>query len=422
MTTPEAAPETKESLLRIAGFRNLWVGQLISQFGDVLHGMVFLWMVLEVTGRKDAVGIVGAFEALPAVLFAAHAGAWADRFNRKQILLWADWVSAFLTIAFAVLVLLIHKPALGVLCFFAFALKACTAFAMPARSAATPRLVPLDRLVEANALNATTQNLMPLAGNAVAAILLQAIYAVSKTFTYFITFLTDGITFLVSALFMLRLPDIYPEREHPPQSVAMEMREGLAFVRKSLLLSATVFVSTALNFFLAPFLPTMVVMVQERFHGNPAMLGLLETGFFVGMVVGGVITQRLKPKRAGLNFSLLLALAAVTIVPMGYVFSPVTFWILNFCCGILIPPATIPLMTLLQMRTPDALRGRVNATMGMLSVAVMPIGIAFSGIMLERWGVTGTFLYMGVGLGIAPLLVLPLREYRQARLDDDPPD
>ncbi len=412
--------QKKESLFQYVGFRNLWVGQLVSQFGDVLHSMVFLWMVLEVTGRREAVGIVGAFEALPAVIFSMHSGVWADRYNRKQILLWTDWISTVFVLGFAVLMLFVAKPALWVICFFAFILKAVGVFALPARGAAIPRLVPSERLMEANALNSTVQNLMPLAGNVLAALVFQVIFALNKTFTYFITFLFNGCTFLVSALFMLRLPDLYPEREASPHSTLHEVKEGLTYIRKSVVLTASIGVSTALNFFLAPFMTAMVVVVQERFQGTPAMLAILETGFFCGMGIGALLTYRLKPKRVGLTFSLFLALAAVSVVPMGYVHSPILFWICNFLCGICIPPASIPLNTMVQIQTPDALRGRVSATMGMLSMLVMPIGTALSGLLLKQWGIEGTFLYMGLGLGIVPLLVLSIREFREVRLEELP--
>lgn len=405
------------ALLKQAGFRNLWVGQLVSQFGDVLHRLVFLWMVLEVTGDNKTVGIVGAFEALPFALLSAPAGVAADRYDRRRILLWADIGSAGLILGFVGLLFALPKPALWIICTFAFALGSVGVFAAPARSAAIPRLVPPEMLNDANALNSATQNFMPLAGNALAAVTLKAIFATSSLFAYILTFTFNALTFIVSAVFMLRLPPIEPERDHSQApSFWRETRESLAYIRQHPILRTALLASFGLNFFIAPFMPVYVVITQKRFHGTPALLALLETGFFVGMLLGSLLMFRFKVRRVGLAFSIYLALAAVTIVPMGYVMSPVAFWILNVVCGVFIPPASVPLSTLIQRETPDGLRGRVNAVQAMISTLIMPVGVAMSAPLMNWLGIGGTFWFMGLGLGICPLLALLSRPFAQSIL------
>ncbi len=413
----EETPAKPPSLFSFAGFRNLWIGQLISQFGDVLHGLVFLWMILDVTKDPRQMGIVGAFEALPAIVFAVHAGVWADRHDRKAILIWTDWFAAVLVIGFAFLVLWIKVPSLPVVCLFAFALKSMTAFAAPARGAAIPNLVPSERLLQANALNATLQNVMPLIGNALSAMVLQVIFSLSRTLTYFVTFVFNGLTFIVSALFMLRLPSLVPERHDERQSAWNEMKEGIRFVRGEPVLTVAITLSLMLNFFVAPFMPSMVMITKQRFAGTPSMLAFLEMGFFVGMALGAVILSKIRIRRVGVAFSVSLTFAALMFIPMGYTYDPKVFWTANFLCGICIPPAAIPMNTLTQLRTPDALRGRVNSVTSMSSMLIMPIGYALSGILLARLGITGTFWFMTVGLGLAPLFGLLHREFRGAVLE-----
>jgi MFS family permease len=407
------------ALLRLTGFRNLWVGQLISQFGDVLHHLVFLWLVLEVTGKNSDVGIVGAFEALPYALLSAPAGVAADRYDRRRILLWADWGCALIVLGFVGLLAVNPKPGLWTICAFAFALGSVSVFAAPARSASIPRLVPPEKLVDANALNSASQNFMPLAGNALAALTLKAIFAASSLFAYVLTFTFNALTFVVSAFFMLRLPPIEPERDLTQKtSFWNEIREGMRYIRHHPILRAALLASFGLNFFIAPFMPVYVVLTQKRFHGTPALLALLETGFFIGMLIGSVLMFRFRVRRVGMAFSIYLALAAVTIVPMGYVGSPAAFWVLNVICGIFIPPASVPLSTLIQQETPDGLRGRVNAVQAMISTLIMPVGVAMSGPLLKWFGIGGTFWFMGVGLGVCPLLALLSRPFAQSILPE----
>ena len=407
------------SLLKLAGFRNLWVGQLVSQFGDVLHLLVFLWMVLEITGSNVAVGTVGAFEALPYALLSAHAGVAADRYDRRRILILSDVFSAGLVFTFAGLIYFQPKPDLWIICTFAFLLGSVNVFAAPARSASIPRLVPPESLIDANVLNSSTQNAIPLIGNVLAAVTLKTIFSYSKLLAYVLTFAFNGVTFLVSAFFMWRLPEIKAEQDRSQKpSFWRETREGLSYIRHHPVLLPAMLAGFGLNFFIAPFMPVYVVIAQKKFNGTPFLLAMMETGFFIGMLIGSLLMFRFRVRRAGLAFSIYLALAAVTIVPMGYVNSPVLFWVLNVICGVFIPPASVPLATLIQAETPDNLRGRVNAVQSMVSTLIVPVGFALSGPLMERVGIPGTFWFMGLGLGICPLLALLSRPFAQSVLPE----
>lgn len=406
----------KISVLRHAGFRNLWIGQIISQFGDVLYALVFLWMVLEVTGDEGAVGIVGAATALPYVVLSAYAGTVVDRCDRRILLIFSDLVSATLVFGFIGVLLLDPKPSLWVICLFSFLLGCANVFAGPARGAAIPRLVPETQLVEANALNSTTQNAMPLAGNAVSAIFLHAIFTFSAALAYILTFAFNAVSFLLSAVFMARLPKMLPLREDTPKSALHDAVEGVKFVLHHPVLGPAMLVSLAMNFFVAPFMPAYVVVAQEKFKGTPGLLAMLETGFFLGMLIGSLLVFRVRIRKVGLAFSLWLSLASLTIIPMGYLESPYPFWALNFLCGIMIPLASVPLNTLIQLETPDGLRGRVNSALAMVASMVLPVGMAMSGLLIKRMGIEGIFIFMGVGLGISPLLALFFPGYRHATL------
>jgi DHA3 family macrolide efflux protein-like MFS transporter len=409
-------PTAKPFVLRHAGFRNLWIGQIISQFGDVLYALVFLWMVLEVTGDEGAVGIVGAAQALPYVVLSAYAGTVVDRCDRRLLLILSDLVSAALVLGFVGVLLFDPKPSLWVICLVAFLLGSANVFAGPARSAAIPRLVPQTQLVEANALNSTTQNAMPLAGNVVSAVFLHTIFTVSAALAYVITFSFNAVSFLVSAVFMARLPKMVPKRESAPKSALHDAVEGVKFVVHHPVLGPAMLVSLAMNFFVAPFMPAYVVVAQEKFQGTPGLLAMLDTGFFSGMLIGSLLVFRVQIRRVGLAFSLWLSLASLTVMPMGYIGSPYGFWALNFLCGVMIPLASVPLNTLIQLETPDGLRGRVNSALAMVASMVLPVGMALSGLLIKRMGIEGIFLFMGAGLGISPLLALLFPGYRHAKL------
>lgn len=407
----------KKSVLSIPGFRNLWVGQLISQFGDHLYSLVFLWMIMEATNDPKSVGVVAAFGAMPYVLFSLYAGVIADRANRRWVLVWSDVVSALLVLALTLYLLLGDIPHLALICVIAFCLGTANVFAAPARAAAIPNLVPEDRLIEANSWNSASQSLMPIASYAVSALVLKALFALSQLFAYVLTFLVNTITFVISAFFMWKLPDLQPERSDDEKHVWHEAVEGLRFVWGYGALRAIILSLIGSQFFIAPFMVAYVVIAQERFEGTPALLAFLELGFFAGMLLGSVIVPKLKIKRAGLAFVIAMTLAACTIMPMGYLQSPTPFWILNFVCGIFIPIASIPLNTFIQIITPDHFRGRVNSALSMMVTITMPVGTALSGTMIAMLGLESTFLVMGIGFGVCGLLAATSRDLRVARID-----
>ena len=406
------------TVLQYPAYRTLWFGQLIAQLGDSLYRLVFLWMALALTNDAGAVGTVGAFEVLPYVLLAPLAGSAADRFDRRKILVLTDILSAVIVSGFIVTLLLHPKPALWAICLFAFMLGSAGVFSRPARGALTPSLVPPDRLVEANAMNSTMENLMPLIGTVVSAVFLQAVFAVNPTLAYFYAFSFYAAAMLASAAFMFRLPFLKPETTKEFHSVLKDTKEGLSFVVKHPVLGPAMLANLCLNFFIAPFMPAYIVLVQIKLHGTPGLLAVLDIFFFVGMMFGSAFCFRLKERRVGVLYSVSMGVCALTVIPLGFSTSWVMIAILNFFTGLSIPTATIPLNTLIQSETPDELRGRVNASMGLISSLVMPVGVAMSGFLLKWIGVKGTFLFCGIGFGLCPLFALLNQAYRTARLPD----
>ncbi len=415
-------------VLSIRPFRNLWVGQLISQFGDVLYSLVFMWMVLEVTGEPKYVGYVMACGALPYVLFALYAGTLADRLDRRMLLVLSDILSAALVTVFLVVILFDPAPPLILICVIAFLLGTSNVIAAPARAAITPRLVPEDRLQEAIALNSMSQGLMPFLGAVLSGAGLALLHLISRTFTYALAFGLNAITFIVSALFMASLPKVVAERTEEPKSPFRDAVDGIRFIFSHKALAVAILIAVGMNFFVAPFMPVYTYIAKEVFKGTPATLAFLEAGFFLGMVCGSLAAMKIRTKKPGLSFAFFLVLAGLMIVPMGFVTNFWAFMALNFLCGVFIPPASIPMGTFIQLQTADEYRGRVNSAMGTMSAMVMPVGMAMSGLLLKWLTLPGLFIFMGGGMALCAsfgFLSKPLRTATlpasAPTLEEDPP-
>ena len=413
------------SVLSYRGFKNLFIGQLISQFGDVLYFLVFLWWAGQIAGPAGA-GLVGACSVGTAVVLSLYAGTVADKYDRRRIMFLSDIFCGIVLLGLLVMVIVNPMPPIWMLCMFAIILKCGYVFQMPARGASIPRLVPEDRLLEANSLNMTFQTMMPLVGNALGAFVLGAIFRLSETLAYEVTFGLNALTFFASAVFMSRLPAIPPERTTEAKHPWVEAKAGLKFVFGHPIIRTATLVFTSFQFFVGPFMTAYVASAQTTFKegvnvfgflikGAP-LLALLEMGFFAGFVIGSAAFYRRPLTRAGIVFPVFMSIASLAIVPLGFTASVPVFWMLNFACGLFMPFAIIPVETLLQQETPDQFRGRMNAAVGTLTAASAPIAMVLGGYFIRLIGLDWTYAAMGVGLLLSCLSGLLSPAFRASRV------
>jgi MFS family permease len=415
---------TYKELLAVKPFRDLWIGQAVSQLGDALYYLTFLFMVDKLTGDERLVGLNGMVQTLPFLLLGLYAGVVADRRDRRGILLRADVASFAALAAFALLLLLRPVPPVWTLFVAGFALSAINVFFAPAKNAAIPNLVPPHLLLPANALSAATQNLMPLVGLGVSGGVLGALYALAPRWFFFAAVALNGLSFLVSAVFVRRLPALPPDRDKGAKDDAWaEIRDGLRYVRGQRVLLVLLVLSVLVQLMIAPFMVVYITVNREWFGGDYRTLALFEFSFMVGMVLVSAWVGRLNVRRLGVAFIAGMAVVGATVAAMAGARS--IFWMCfwNFAAGLALPFGQIPITTYLQAVVPDAFRGRVNALLAMATFGVQPLAIGAAGLFLREVGPEAMFLIMGGGMGVAALLGLIDRAFRTAVIPgaDRPP-
>jgi len=409
---------TFKDVLRIRSFRDLWLGQAISQLGDSIYYVAFMYMAQKLTGSFAMVGYVGAMETLPYVLFGSYSGVLADRLDRRKIMLYSDLFSCTVLVLFAALVSVSggRAPTWSLLV-IPFALSSVRCFFMPAKSASIPRLVTGDLLTQANALSSMTFNFVGLAGLAVAASLIAPLYAISPTNFFTALLLLNALSFAGSAVFIAKLPSIVPEREelkHPWE----DFKAGIRYMRKRHDLKVLVVLLTAFRFGVAPFFVAYVAANDKWFGGKPNTLMWMEFSFFLGMILGGLAVSRMKIRRPTVMFSIELALVGILVALMS-IPHLVAFVVFNFFCGIVVAGGDIPITTYLQLSVEDAYRGRVSAVRDMITISVMPIGMALGGVMLHYCGLVGSFFAMAGVMTVAGLAGFVDKRYREVLMPEE---
>lgn len=402
--------------LDIRPFRNLWLGQAISQFGDSFYYVIFMFMVGRTTGSAGMVGLVAAAETLPFLLFSAYAGVLADRIDRRGIMLASDLASAAVLILFVALVFVMPSPPAWTMVLTPFALSCTRVFFMPAKSAAIPALVPESMLMAANGLSSLTQSVAPMIGLALSMSILGALYSLAKNFFFPVAILVNMTSFVISAAYVRLLPAILPDRKEAEEHPFKEFRAGLSYLRHHPVLRVYVVSGTLVSLMIAPFFVAFVEANHQRLGGTPQGLAGMELTFFIGLVAGSSLVSKFQHRRPGLGFVYCVVVIGFCVAGMGWCRTIWQFCILNVTCGVAVPFCDVPLNTYIQMEVEDALRGRVNSVMNMLRMGVMPVGALMGGRIVEQAGVTVGFLVMGGGMALAALIGLSSSAFRHAEI------
>lgn len=349
--------------------------QTISLFGSSLVQYAMFWYVTLKTqsGIMMTIYIICGF--LPTFFLSPFAGVWADRYDRKTLIMLSDSMIAVSTLALAILFLLGFDMLW--LIFVMSAVRALgTAVQVPTVSAFMPQLVPEDKLMKVNATNGSIQSVIMLISPMVSGALLTM--ATIETI-FFIDVVTAAIA--VSTLFLfLHVPVHAKALEKKDMSYFKDMKLGYEYIRKHdyiknfFLFCAVFFVLVSPAAFLTP------LQVSRSFGNDFWRLTAVEIAFSSGMIAGGVIMAwwgGMKNKVHTMTLSVMLS--AVGIFALGVI---PDFWIylaVMAVVGITMPAFNTPSTVLLQEKVEADYLGRVFGVLGMISSSMMPLGMLVFG-------------------------------------------
>ncbi|MFB5189689.1 MFS transporter [Alicyclobacillus fastidiosus] len=392
-------------MLKNRNFLTLFVGQLISTFGNNLFAIALPWYVYSITQSKADLSYVGIAQSIPSLL-SLFAGVFIDRWRKRTTMVTADLLRMALCLTLAGLCL--KHASLLPMVILVFVMESVGSFFNPASGALLPLIVSKEEIPTATGVaqsgNATVQLLGTLSGGALLSI-----------FSAPFLFIGDAISFLgsVVCLSLLRLREQRSDRPASRQShFWREFREGISIFQRSRFLLFALFCALIANFGMAPFDISLTVWVKGPLHGTSLQLAIINGAFFLGVVTGGIVLgQMMKLFSMRVLFSGSLMLAGLLICLVGkfpniYVDATLTL-IAGFVIGTLNGAAS----SVFVSNVPERLRGRVMGTIGALFPMAMPLGMAFGGFLLTHVPLANVFLWMG-GLSIlsgVPFL-FPIRD------------
>ena len=404
---------------RSAAYRHYTTSGFIGMLGRQMLGVALGYEIFQRTHSATALGLVGLMGALPIIFFSIPAGIAADRLNRKAIILIAQAVSIFTSLGLVALALehvavpaiaplaagtsalytvagwfgeksgVFFEPAMPVMYFLLLINGLARAFGWAARSALFPNLVPRTALSNAVMWNSSSFELTcvigpALGGLAIAFLGVPAVYAI------------DAACALAGLLIFLPIPN-------PPQAITehphplRDLFTGLRFVGHNQVILATI----TLDMFavlLGGATALLPIFAKDILGVGAVGLGWLRAApSFGAVLMAFALAHRPPLQRAG--HAMLLAVAgfgAATIIfglSKNYALSFLALAITGACDNI----SVVVRHTLVQLLTPDAMRGRVSAVNNIFIGSSNELGAFESGVTAALWGPVRSVVFGGIG-------------------------
>ena len=395
-------------------YRALWLGQIVSLIGSQMRFVALPFLIYEITDSVVAVGLIGLAEVVPLIIFSMVSGAVADRFDRRLIMAWAH-VGLIATSATFVAVVLLDDPPLWALYTLTAIASSIEAFDRPARAAIVPRLVGDDKVPAALALRQVVFQVTMIVGPAIGGLLL-------AVFPLWVVFAIDTVSF-GAALFALRwLPPCPPEGGSTEQGFRLVV-EGVRFAlddRRVL----SIFVIDLIAMIFGMPRAAFPALAKDTFGMGAAGLGLLYASPSAGALVGALTTGWVgRVRRQGLAVIAAVAMWGAFITLAGISAAATLLWPTLFFFALAGWSDVISAVfrgTMLNIVTPDRLRGRVSALNIMVVTGGPRLGDIETGLVAGAVGAPASVVVGGlaclVGTG-ALALTRPLRSYVKPRLE-----
>jgi MFS family permease len=377
-------------------FRLLFSGQVVSAIGDQIFPVAVTVQVLDHGGSAGDLGLVLAARFGSLVLFALLGGVWADRLPRVQVLIGADLTRLVAVLGLAAV--MTGTTGIAVLASLVFFVGAGEAFFRPAYGALIPAVLPPAELAAGNALSGSTFHFASIVGPGLAGILVGTIGPRGAM-------LLDAATFGFSLLMLAKVAE--PERVlRPRQRMGTEIGEGLAAVRARPWVAAVLLIAMAQLMLAVPATSVLLPkLVQESGH-ETSFYGFILAAGAAGGLIGSVVAGHARPRNRGLVGMLgLLFLAAepVALLVDAPAWALAGAW---FVASLGLGPFLVYWETGLQEDIPTELLARVISVDWMCSFALMPLGLATIGPVIDAVGRTSVLTVAAVVYIVPTLLCL----------------
>ncbi|WP_315794614.1 MFS transporter [Paenibacillus sp. BIC5C1] len=412
LAAAESQKMANRALWRNVAYRRILCGYGISVFGDCFNGIAISLWVLQTTGSAKSMAAVQVCNMVISFLFGSFAGTFADRLDRRTLMLSSDLFRGAMAFIIAVSLFVLHAPFPIVLLMLSLSMFS-SLFQAPAFHASVTSLVGREHLQQATGTIHLVDNMARISGLAAAGIAVSA-------FGGFTAIMITGVTFLLSAICVMlagRFPDVQRSSLHRG-SFVKEWGGSFSYIFAHPLIRSIVILNPLLILFFMSAIMLVQVMAVKVWQANPVQFGLIETCIPLGYMLGSGILiasgNRLK-RRGRWVFIGLLVLGPLYML-LANVSSPLVALPLIIAGGAMFACCTMLTQIMMRAEVPDELQGRIYGVLGTITSTAPILGLTVVSVLADQWGAQTVLESLGalllvVGM-IASVGLKSIRTYR----------
>lgn len=386
------------------------VSQTITLIGSLVVGYAVVWYITIETSSGLMMTIAVLCNCLPQIIISLFAGVWADRYNRKLLIIASDAFTALATLVLAIAWLNGNTSMT-----FIFIVMAARSFGagvqQPAVNALIPQIVPVEQLTRINAINTTIMNTLTLLAPALGGALL----ASSFVNALFFDVITAAIG--ITVLCFLAVGKMERGEASAGSSMVVELKEGLKYVRHTDWLRFMLVVYAVGFFLISPASYLSPIFVERIFGPEIWRLTANEIFWSVGAIIGGIIIAAwggFKNRIFSMAFSFLFF--GIAFALMGIVHNFWFYLAIMGIAGLFLPMFTTAEMTFIQEKTDEQMMGRVFSLINIIVAAAMPLAMIIFGPLADVVNIR--YIMISSGLVIAVLAIYLLTNKRLLAFDN----
>lgn len=386
-------------------FLIVYTGQAISQLTSSILQMAIVWYLITETNSSNIVALSGIVGFLPQGVLGLFIGVYIDRFDRKKIMIISDLLIASASLSLSVSGFF-GEISIPLIMIVLFIRSVGTAFHVPSLQAITPLIVSKDELPKYSGYSQTLQSISLLLSPVLASFFfsvwsLQAIVMLDVL----------GAIIGVFTLCIVTIPKIKIDFENAKINIILEMKEGIATLKKNKLFNFML-LGSAFSIIYIPIFVLYPMMTLSYFGKNQWYAGAIEVVFAIGMLIGSlVLSVTGGGKRKIITIAFFCFIIGISLSTSGILGKNmfIGFALCSTLLGVATPFYQGLQVVVFQQKIQEEYLGRVMSLSGSLMAIGTPIGIGLSGVISDKIGVENFFLYSGIIIVFISILYLTIQ-------------
>lgn len=364
--------------LRIRNFRLFWLGQIVSNLGTALQVVAEAWLIYDLTQSTFWLGMVGLLALIPVVPISLLGGVLIDRVPRRKLIIATQIGLMAQAATFAFLAQSGRLQLWHIIVLYSV-FGALLAIDHPARRAFLADIVDQEVLANAVALNGAIFNLTSFVGYMLSGVLIATIGPGG-------TMMVNALSYLatIAALLAIRVADVRHDLQQTPLKTAW--LEGIRALLQQPTVLATIGLMAVVGGLAWPVFGMMPAFASEVLHVGSVGLGVLLAAGALGSIVGTVVIARFGRHRRGRAFAVASVLLPLTVMAFAQATTMAQACLLLVGVGVLLLVVQSLAITLVQIATPNRIRGRVMSVYSMTHAGADTVSNAAIGSLAQRLG------------------------------------